>query len=53
MGSLNSLAGSLFFAVVAYLIGTLADRFNPAQALLFIQVFSLLNLWIYWKLFKR
>lgn len=53
MSSLNSLAGSLFFAFVAYLIGFVADKFNPAQALLVITIFSLLNVWVYWKLFKH
>lgn len=53
MSSLNSLAGSLFFTVSAYFIGFVADKFNPAQALLVITIFSLLNVWVYWKLFKH
>lgn len=53
MSSLNSLAGSLFFAIMAYLIGFVADKFNPAQALLTLTLFSIPNIWIYWKLFKH
>ena len=53
MSSLNSLAGSLFFAVVAYFIGFIADKYNPAQALLMITILSVLNVWVYWKLFKH
>ncbi len=53
MSSLNSLGASLFFVVTAYLIGLLADKFNPAQALLIVQVCLLLNIFIYWKLFKH
>lgn len=53
MASLNSLAGSLFFAFVAYLIGFIADKFNPAQALLVLTILSIPNVWVYWKLFKH
>lgn len=53
MDSLNSLAGSLFFALVAYLIGFVADKFNPAQALLMLTIFSTPNILVYWKLFKN
>lgn len=53
MSSMNSFAGSLFFAFWAYFIGFIADKFNPAQALLVTTIFSLLNVWIYWKLFKH
>lgn len=53
MASLNSLAGSLFFAFVAYLIGFIADKFNPAQALLVLTILSIPNIWVYWRLFKH
>lgn len=53
MSSLNSLAGSLFFAVVAYLIGFVADKLAPNQALLIVQFFLLINTLIYWRLFKN
>lgn len=53
MSSLNSLVGSLFFAVVAYLIGFVADKFNPAQALLMLTILSTPNIWVYWRLFRH
>lgn len=52
MSSLNSFAGSLFFAFSAYLIGFLADKFNPAQALLIIEVLKSLNVWLSYRLVK-
>lgn len=52
MASLNSLAGSLFFATVAYFMGFVADKLTPGNALLMIQFFMLINIWIYWRLFK-
>lgn len=53
MGSLNSFAGSLFFGVVAFLIGFAADKVSPGRALLILQGFMLANLFVYWKLFKH
>ncbi len=53
MGSLNSLAGSLFLAVVIFGIGLIADKLTPAQALIIIELFMMLNVFIYWKLFKN
>jgi len=53
MGSLNSFAGSLFFGVVAFLIGFAADKISPGWALLILQIFMLANLFVYWKLFKH
>lgn len=53
MGSLNSFAGSLFFALVAYSIGLIGDRLDPAKALLIAQIFMCLNIFIYWRLFKH
>ena len=52
MSSLNSFAGSIFFGIIAFLIGFLADKFSPAQAILIFQVFQLSLLYIYWRLFK-
>lgn len=40
MGSLNSLAGSVLFAIVSILLGTIADALNPAKALLIMQFFT-------------
>lgn len=53
MGSLNSFAGSIFFGLVAFSLGFVADKLTPARALLFLQLFQLSNLFIYWKLFKH
>ena len=53
MSSLNSFAGSIFFGVVAFVLGFLADKISPSRALLVLQIFQTGNLWIYWKLFKH
>ncbi len=53
MGSLNSLAGSLFFAVVFFGIGLMADKLAPAQALIIMELLMMTNVYIYWKLFKN
>lgn len=53
MGSLNSFAGSIFFAIVASGLGYVADLLSPAKGLLIIQILLLLNLFIYWRLFKK
>ncbi len=53
MGSLNSFAGSIFFGIVAFVLGSVADSLSPARALFLLQVFQIGNLWIYWKLFKH
>ncbi len=53
MGSLDSFAGSIFFAFSALILGLLADRTNPAIAFFSLNFIQLINLWIYWKLFKQ
>lgn len=53
MGSLNSFAGSIIFAILAFLLGLLADKVNPANALLTLQILQIGNLWLYWKLFRN
>lgn len=53
MGSLDSFAGSIFFGILAFALGFLADKMSPAKAILILQVFQLGNLFIYWKLFKH
>lgn len=50
MGSLNAFAGSLFFGLVAILIGLMADTFSPAAAIIIIQLLSLPTIFIYTKL---
>lgn len=53
MGSLNSLGGSLFFAVFAFGFGWLADRLAPNQALVIGELFLVLVIVIYGKLFAK
>lgn len=50
MGSLNSFAGSILYSIIFFLVGLLADRLNPTQALLILEVFLLINIYLYWKL---
>ena len=53
MGSLNSLFGSLAFAIVSFGLGLFADKLGPIKALLIIQVCMVIVVGIYWNLFKR
>jgi len=53
MGSLNSFAGSIFFGILAFLLGFLADKVSPSKAFLTLQVVQFINLYFYWKLFKH
>lgn len=53
MGSLNSLGGSIFFAIFSFGIGFVADKLGPAKSLLLVQVCMLPIIWIYWKLFHH
>lgn len=53
MGSLNSFAGSLLFGVVAFVLGFMADKLSPAQALIISQIFLLPNIILYWILFRK
>lgn len=53
MGSLNSFGGSVFFGVVSFGIGLVADRFSPAGALLLLQGLHLVNLSLYIWLFRQ
>jgi MFS family permease len=53
MGSLNSFAGSMFFGLVAFFVGLVADKLSPAHAFLILQLFMFANLLVYWKLFKH
>lgn len=53
MGSLNSFAGSLFFAIFAYFLGLVADSAGPAKALVLVNVVLLSVTVIYTKLFRQ
>lgn len=53
MGSLQSLAGSIGFAIMAVVIGWLADKIGVIPALVFAQLILFINVGIYWRLFKK
>jgi len=53
MGSLNSLAGSLFFAIFAFFFGYIADKLKPSTALIIGEILTISVLVIYWKMFKE
>lgn len=53
MGSLDSFAGSIFFGIVALLLGIAADNISPAKAILILQLGQFINLFVYLKLFKH
>lgn len=53
MGSLNSFAGSIFFGIVAFILGSAADLVSPGKAFITLQFFQFSILWIYWKLFNH
>jgi len=52
MGSLNSLFGSILFALVSILLGFAADKTSPRTALIIVNIFLLLPLWFYHKIFS-
>lgn len=53
MGSLNALAGNLFFALFAFGIGLIADAVGPIKALLLGEILMISVVLIYWNLFKK
>ncbi|MFA6603038.1 MAG: MFS transporter [Candidatus Shapirobacteria bacterium] len=53
MGSLNGLAGSLFFGVFALLFGFVADRVGPKNGLLIGQALMFGVVWLYWRIYKN
>lgn len=52
MGSLNSFAGNIAFAIIAIILGLIADKLSPAHALVILHTILVINIWIYWQLFK-
>ncbi|MEN8253490.1 MAG: MFS transporter [Patescibacteria group bacterium] len=52
MGSLISLGRSIAFAIVAFLLGFVADVIGPAKAYLSVKILAAISLGIYWKLFR-
>jgi hypothetical protein len=53
MGSLNSLVGSIVFAIVAFGLGFFADQIGPANALLALKLLAVISTLILWKLFRN
>jgi MFS family permease len=53
MGSLNSFGGSIFFGIVSFALGLLADKVSPAVALFIFEVLRLPALWMYIKVYKH
>jgi MFS family permease len=53
MGSLNSLAGSVVFALFSFLLGGLADRVGVIPALLFATLLSIVPMSLYWRALRR
>jgi MFS family permease len=53
MGSLNSCAGSLAFAIVMFGVGLVADQIGPAKTILVLAVLSVSVIVIYANLFKK
>jgi MFS family permease len=52
MGSLNSLAGSVVFAVFSFLLGALADRIGIIPALIVAVLLSFIPMMMYWRLLR-
>lgn len=52
MASLNSLLGSVAFAIVSFCLGLAADLLTPAKALLSLQVLAVISLGVLWGLFR-
>lgn len=53
MSSLDSLLGSVAFAIVSFSLGLAADLLTPAKALLSLQVLAIISLSILWSLFRK
>ncbi len=53
MGSLTSLARSLFFGIASVALGLWADKVGPTYALLTGQLLLALPIFLYWQLFKN
>lgn len=53
LGSIISLAGSLFFAFFALIFGFIADNLAPNTALIIGQLLLIPNTYLYWKIFRH
>lgn len=52
MSSLNSLAGSLGFAIMSLVLGGLADAMGPAKAMLVLTVIGMPIVYLHWLMFR-
>jgi MFS family permease len=53
MGSLNSLFGSLLFAIASLALGLFADAMGPVKALLWLRVLAFISMYLIWNLFRK
>lgn len=53
MGSLNSLFGSIGFALVSFGLGLFADKVGPAKALLSLQGLAGISFYLVWRMFSN
>jgi predicted MFS family arabinose efflux permease len=53
MSSLNSLGGSIGFAIMTVILGGLADSLGPAKALVLLTVIGLPTVYLYWVIFNN
>jgi len=53
MGSLNSLGGNLMYFIVSVTLGSMADTWGPARAMLILTIVELPTIYIYWRLYKQ
>lgn len=53
MSSLNSLGGSVGFAIMSLVLGGLADAFGPAKALVILTIVGLPVVYLYWVIFRN
>ena len=53
MGSIKSFTKSILFAVFAILLGMIADKLGIIQAFVLLQIFRVIPLFLYNKIFKK
>jgi MFS family permease len=53
MGSLNSFAGSMTFAVFSFSLGALADRVGPILALVVATLLTIVPMTLYWRALRE
>ena len=53
MSSLNSLGGSVGFALMSLVLGGLADALGPTKALVILTIIGLPVIYLYWRIFKN